>query len=194
MPPVELPGNAGDNANAQPSTITPVPAAFVPPSVKAKIGIIYPPPEVRSNFCTLRLSITNLFRSLLLSLLDIVDKTAIFVARNGPSFESKVKEAEANNSKFNFLNPHDPYNAYYLHKVREFAEGKGPAPGAAEQQPAIAPTPSMQPAANKVRFLRRRKLSKRPLICFRCKRKPRVTYRNFLNRSSSRIHQAITNS
>jgi hypothetical protein len=49
MPPVELPGNTGENASTQPTNIVPVPAAFVPQSVKAKIGIIYPPPEVRSN-------------------------------------------------------------------------------------------------------------------------------------------------
>ena len=49
MPPVELTANAGETTNNQPTTIIPVPAAFVPPSVKAKIGIIYPPPEVRSN-------------------------------------------------------------------------------------------------------------------------------------------------
>jgi hypothetical protein len=46
MPPVELTENTSD----QSMLITPIPAAFVPPSVKAKIGIIYPPPEVRSNF------------------------------------------------------------------------------------------------------------------------------------------------
>jgi hypothetical protein len=49
MPPVELPANTGENASAQPTNIVPVPAAFVPPSVRAKIGIIYPPPEVRSK-------------------------------------------------------------------------------------------------------------------------------------------------
>jgi len=46
MPPVEL----TENTSNQSTPITPIPAAFVPPSVKAKIGIIYPPPEVRSNF------------------------------------------------------------------------------------------------------------------------------------------------
>lgn len=83
--------------------------------------------------------------------IDIVDKTASYVARNGPGFESKIKEAEANNSKFNFLNPHDPYHAYYLHKVKEFMEGKAVLPGTNEQQ-TIAPTPSIQSTANKVKF------------------------------------------
>lgn len=72
------------------------------------IGIIYPPPEVRS----------------------IVDKTATFVARNGPEFEEKIRGNEINNTKFNFLNANDPYHAYYQHKVKEIAEGKDPAESA----------------------------------------------------------------
>lgn len=59
------------------------------------------------------------------TLIDIVDKTASFVARNGPEFESRIRKNEMNNSKFNFLNPSDPYHAYYQHKVREFKEGRG---------------------------------------------------------------------
>ncbi|RWS31181.1 splicing factor 3A subunit 1-like protein [Leptotrombidium deliense] len=66
-----------------------------------KIGIIYPPPELR----------------------NIVDKTASFVARNGPEFESRIQQNEQNNSKFNFLKTGDPYHAYYQHKVKEFKEG-----------------------------------------------------------------------
>ena len=50
MPPVELPGNPGENAGTTTAPITPVPAAFAPQSARAKIGIIYPPPEVRSKF------------------------------------------------------------------------------------------------------------------------------------------------
>lgn len=84
---------------------------------RARIGIIYPPPEIR----------------------NIVDKTASFVARVGPGFESRVRETEGNNPKFNFLNSHDPYHAYYLHKVKECMEGKGAAPGATEQTVAAAP-------------------------------------------------------
>lgn len=56
---------------------------------------------------------------------DIVDKTASFVARNGPSFEERIRGNEVNNPKFNFLTPTDPYHAYYQHKVKEFGEGKG---------------------------------------------------------------------
>ncbi|VDN97491.1 unnamed protein product [Rodentolepis nana] len=70
--------------------------------INPKIGIIYPPPEVR----------------------NIVDKTANFVARNGPDFESRIRQNEINNPKFNFLNPSDPYHAYYQQKVKDFTEGK----------------------------------------------------------------------
>ncbi|KAJ7427032.1 Splicing factor 3A subunit 1 [Willisornis vidua] len=76
---------------------------------KPVVGIIYPPPEVR----------------------NIVDKTASFVARNGPEFEARIRQNEINNPKFNFLNPTDPYHAYYRHKVSEFKEGKAQEPSAA---------------------------------------------------------------
>ena len=72
------------------------------PAVTSTIGIIYPPPEVRS----------------------IVDKTATFVARNGPEFEDKIRQNEINNPKFNFLNSADPYHAYYRHKLKDIQEGK----------------------------------------------------------------------
>ncbi|KAK0088919.1 hypothetical protein PV325_010240 [Microctonus aethiopoides] len=76
------------------------------PSSQPIVGIIYPPPEVR----------------------NIVDKTASFVARNGPEFESRIRQNELGNAKFNFLNFGEPYHAYYQHKVKEFKEGKGQEP------------------------------------------------------------------
>ncbi|XP_024402802.1 probable splicing factor 3A subunit 1 isoform X2 [Physcomitrium patens] len=62
------------------------------------IGMIHPPPDIRS----------------------IVDKTAQFVAKNGPEFEKRILANEKNNVKFNFLNALDPYHAYYQHRVSEF--------------------------------------------------------------------------
>lgn len=79
------------------------------PASKPMVGIIYPPPEVR----------------------NIVDKTASFVARNGPEFETRIRQNEISNAKFNFLNPGDPYHAYYRHKVKEFQEGKAVEPAGA---------------------------------------------------------------
>ena len=81
-----------------------------------RVGIIYPPPEVR----------------------NIVDKTASFVARNGPEFEQRIKQNELNNPKFTFLNSGDPYHAYYQHKVEEIRDGKDTTP------PPAAPVPVKQ--------------------------------------------------
>lgn len=38
----------------------------------------------------------------------------------------RIRENEANNQKFNFLNPNDPYHAYYQHKLKEYREGEPP--------------------------------------------------------------------
>ena len=57
--------------------------------------------------------------------LDIVDKTASFVARNGPEFEARIRQNELGNAKFNFLNGGDPYHAYYQFKVKDIREGRG---------------------------------------------------------------------
>ncbi|KAL8267006.1 hypothetical protein R6Q59_004350 [Mikania micrantha] len=62
------------------------------------IGIIHPPPDIRT----------------------IVDKTASFVAKNGPEFEKRIIVSNAGNPKFNFLNGSDPYHAYYQHRLSEF--------------------------------------------------------------------------
>lgn len=56
--------------------------------------------------------------------IDIVDKTASFVARNGPEFETRIRQNELGNPKFNFLSAGDPYHAYYQHKVKEIRDGK----------------------------------------------------------------------
>lgn len=99
------------------------------------IGIIYPPPEVRSKFNlkeyvshTCIFYISFYFNAISISLRkikpDIVDKTASFVARNGPEFEARIRQNELGNPKFNFLNSGDPYHSYYQHKVNEFREGK----------------------------------------------------------------------
>ncbi|RIB04404.1 Pre-mRNA splicing factor PRP21 like protein [Gigaspora rosea] len=66
------------------------------------VGIIYPPPDIR----------------------NIVDKTAVFVARNGVQFEERIRENEKHNAKFSFLNPNDPYHAYYQYKIAETKGGK----------------------------------------------------------------------
>ena len=69
------------------------------------VGVIVPPPDVRA----------------------IVDKTAQFVAKNGPEFENRILSSEKNNQKFSFLMEKDPYHAYYRGKIESIKlelEGK----------------------------------------------------------------------
>ncbi|XP_023020594.2 splicing factor 3a subunit 1 [Leptinotarsa decemlineata] len=95
-----------------PLEVTPNSNNEEPGPINPVVGIIYPPPEVR----------------------NIVDKTASFVARNGPEFEARIRQNELGNPKFNFLNTGDPYHAYYQHKVKDFREGKGQEPAAGLNQ------------------------------------------------------------
>lgn len=62
-------------------------------------------------------------------IIDIVDKTANYVARSGPQFEERIRENEKHNPKFCFMNPTDPYRAYYDYKIKEVREGRGKLPG-----------------------------------------------------------------
>ncbi|PSR98094.1 Splicing factor 3A subunit like [Actinidia chinensis var. chinensis] len=79
------------------------------------IGIIHPPPDIR----------------------NIVDKTAQFVAKNGPEFEKRIIANNAGNAKFNFLHASDPYHAYYQHRLSEFR---------AQNQASVQQQPSSEPA------------------------------------------------
>ncbi|TFK55258.1 hypothetical protein OE88DRAFT_1622827 [Heliocybe sulcata] len=81
-------------------------------------GMILPPPEIKS----------------------VIDRTAAFVARsaNPPQFEDKIRENQRNDPKFSFLNPMDPYHAYYrqrMEKVQRGEEDEVPA-AAPEEKPA----------------------------------------------------------
>ncbi|KAK8993665.1 hypothetical protein V6N11_007891 [Hibiscus sabdariffa] len=77
------------------------------------IGIIHPPPDIR----------------------NIVDKTAQFVAKNGPEFEKRIIANNANNVKFNFLTSSDPYHAYYQHRLSEFRAQNQNQSNSQQQQP-----------------------------------------------------------
>lgn len=87
------------------------------------IGIIHPPPDIRT----------------------IVDKTASFVAKNGPEFEKRIIISNAGNPKFNFLNGSDPYHAYYQHRLSEF-RSQNQNPAAQSDAPPPETPPSAAPA------------------------------------------------
>ncbi|OSX64990.1 hypothetical protein POSPLADRAFT_1134290 [Postia placenta MAD-698-R-SB12] len=67
-------------------------------------GLILPPPEIKS----------------------VIDRTALFVARsaNPPQFEDKIRENQRQDPKFSFLNPADPYHAYYRHRMDKVVRGE----------------------------------------------------------------------
>lgn len=84
------------SAGAAPSQ--PEPAATVATHTRA-IGIILPPPDIRV----------------------IIEKTATFVAKNGPEFERRIVALNRGNAMVNFLQSSDPYHAYYQHRISELA-------------------------------------------------------------------------
>lgn len=55
----------------------------------------------------------------------VIDRTALFVAKsaNPPQFEDKIRENQRSDPKFSFLNPADPYHAYYRNRMDKIAAG-----------------------------------------------------------------------
>ncbi|KAL4251665.1 Splicing factor 3A subunit 1 [Abortiporus biennis] len=101
------------NGNALNGDITPNHVAKEP---KFASGLILPPPEIKS----------------------VIDRTANFVARsaNPPQFEDKIRENQRQDPKFSFLNPVDPYHAYYRHRMEKVMNGEAddePVAGKEEQ-------------------------------------------------------------
>ena len=61
--------------------------------------MIIPPPEAKSN--------------IFFYLIEIITKTALFVAKNGKEFEEKLSSKWKGNPKFSFLLHTDPFNTFY---------------------------------------------------------------------------------
>ncbi|KAG6155733.1 hypothetical protein E4U37_000920 [Claviceps purpurea] len=78
-------------------------AAAVLDELKPPPGVVLPPREIR----------------------NVLEKTAGYVARNGPEFEDRVREKEAQNPKFCFVNPSDAYYAFYRWRLNEVKSGRG---------------------------------------------------------------------
>ena len=59
--------------------------------------------------------------------IEIADKTAAYVSGSdsGALLEERLRQKEKSNAKFCFLNPTDPYHAYYAFKIQEAKSGKG---------------------------------------------------------------------
>lgn len=71
-------------------------------SGKVPEGVVLPPKDIRA----------------------IVEKTAGYVARNGPVFEDRIRDKEQSNPKFSFLSPNDAYAPFYLWRLSEVRAGR----------------------------------------------------------------------
>ncbi|OJD28580.1 hypothetical protein ACJ73_00021 [Blastomyces percursus] len=100
-------------------------ATATPPDLPEEVskppeGIVLPPKDIRT----------------------IIEKTAGFVARNGPVFEDRVREKERSNPKFSFLNLNDAYAAFYSWRLSEIKAGRGTAVSAGRAgEPVVATEP-----------------------------------------------------
>lgn len=86
-------------------------------------GIIYPPPDIRSKI----VSAKRLHKRVLIytvQTIEMIDKAAANLATKGPELENHIRETNKD-GRFNFLNPNDPYYAYYRFKYQEVKDGKG---------------------------------------------------------------------
>ncbi|KAI0670589.1 Pre-mRNA splicing factor PRP21 like protein-domain-containing protein [Trametes maxima] len=121
MPPPPTPGlNSNGTAGAPADG-----ANGVHKEPKFASGLILPPPDLKS----------------------VIDRTATFVARsaNPPQFEEKIRENQRGDPKFAFLNPVDPYHAYYRHRMDKVVRGEleeEATPSKEEKEPEQAPEPA----------------------------------------------------
>ncbi|WVZ71690.1 hypothetical protein U9M48_020245 [Paspalum notatum var. saurae] len=127
-PTLTLPAPEGDGGADKQLQQAPPPPPPPPPGAKAdppatvatrtrSIGIIHPPRHIRA----------------------IIEKTATFVAKNGPGFERRVISDNQGNANFSFLRPSDPYHAYYQHRVSVTAAAPPGAGAEPDATPAEAP-------------------------------------------------------
>jgi splicing factor 3A subunit 1 len=87
-------------------------------------GVILPPPEIKCKPCIVTICTKGGAHSIA-SFTAVIDRTALFVARsaNPPQFEDKIRENQRSDPKFSFLNPADPYHAYYRQRMDKIAQG-----------------------------------------------------------------------
>lgn len=84
-------------------------------------GLILPPPDIKGVYH----ASYWWSQSLNSGFTAAIDKTADFVAHsaNPVQFEEKIRESKRTEARFSFLNPSDPYHAYYRHKMDRIAQG-----------------------------------------------------------------------
>ncbi len=89
-------------AAANPSAVQAAYSALDEALSKAPPGVILPPKDIRIT----------------------IEKTAGYTARTGAVFENRIREKEAKNPKFSFLDPADAYHPFYAWRISEVREGR----------------------------------------------------------------------
>ena len=89
-------------------------------------GLILPPPDIKCTHNITHIPTTITDNNIRLLVIAVIDRTAAFVARsaNPPQFEDKIRENQRQDPKFSFLNPADPYHAYYRHYMDKVNRGE----------------------------------------------------------------------
>ncbi|KAF7558517.1 hypothetical protein G7046_g5642 [Stylonectria norvegica] len=107
-------------------------AAAVLDDIKPPTGVVLPPREIR----------------------NVLEKTAGYVARNGAVFEDRIRDKEAQNQKFSFLNPNDAYHPFYEWRLSEVKAGRGTAiaAGRAGEAAAVPEKPQGPPKPTDFQF------------------------------------------
>ncbi|XP_052207445.1 probable splicing factor 3A subunit 1 [Diospyros lotus] len=130
LPPSQVPEQSDDEKKSEAEDQNQANRAnSVPTSIAThtrSIGMVHPPADVR----------------------NIVDKTAQFVAKNGPEFENRIIANNAGNVKFSFLNTSSPYHAYYQHRLSEFrAQNQASIQQQLSSEPVESSAPETAPSA-----------------------------------------------
>ena len=105
-------------------------------NLRFSTGLILPPPEIKCELLSVQCP-----QFIDMYVLAVIDKTADFVASSEKPerIEDKIREGQRSDPKFSFLNPVDPYHAYYKHKLAKAASGEKE-----EGTPRAAPTAEVE--------------------------------------------------
>ncbi|KAI9652583.1 MAG: SF3a splicing factor complex subunit [Alyxoria varia] len=77
----------------------------------------------------------------------VIEKVAGYVARNGASFEDRIRQKESSNPKFSFLHQNDAYGSFYLWRLEEVRAGRGTDTSAGRQGQNAGPAGAAAAAA-----------------------------------------------
>lgn len=93
-------------------------------TIRFASGMILPPPEIKCKLYSSFADNPHLTKPL--ETPAVIDRTAPFVSKHADPalFEDKIRENKRSDPNFSFLNPADPYHAYYRYRMAKVAQGE----------------------------------------------------------------------